>query len=998
MTSKTKELIVLQTHVDYNQKSNSLDSIYPTITIYGKTLDEIPIQIKIDDFAPYFYARPLLATSTEINLNENVIEEAFKRSFDKGKCMGVEKMLKTDIYGFTNKEQVFYKIMINTPSLYKAAREVLQSGLIINGKQICFKTYESNFPFVLRFMHDINVTGVSYIKINSWTEIKNTNETEDDNKKTEHTKFKQKECYMIKTSYTFIEALPLEGNWIKVIPQKVLSFDIECCGETDSFPSALTDPVIQIGNTIKMTNDTEVTKVIFCLKETVDLPGATVFSFDKEEDLLMAWTNFIQESDPDIILGYNIKNFDFPYLLERAEVLQLKDFSILGRTDRRSKVFKKTQQSSNFGSIETSDITIEGRMLFDLFHILKREHKLRSYSLNSVSVHFLNEQKEDVPYSSIYGLQNGTKETRGRIASYCLKDTLLPLRIFDKLNTFINYVELSRATHVPIEYFSTRGTSIKVLSLIYREASRLNFVIPDMEIKDTESSFEGAFVMDPLKGFYETPIAVLDFCSLYPSIMISQNLCYTTLLPKSFDTQEFKEGDVTTTPTGDRFISKNVKEGLLPRILTSLLKNRKETKKQLKEAKEEWLKKSLDGRQLALKICANSIYGFTGAQVGQLPCLEISQSTTAFGREMIAKTKKMIETKYSIKEGFTHDVVVIYGDTDSVMLNFNEKNIKLVFELANKIAEYVSSTFVKPVALEFEKVYSPYLLMNKKRYAGLIYTNSEKADKIDTKGIETVRRDNCELVKTIIDKCLKLILYDLDVVAAANFVKQKVNELYCDQIDLSQLIISKTYTKTNYAVKSAHVNLVEKLKERGNQIRIGDRIPYVIVSGDKRSKIYDKAEDPLYVLENNLPIDTEYYIENQLSKPIKRLFEPIMDNVGELFQAKKIVKNAATSGALNKFLIVKEMCIGCKQTNDGIVCSNCMPLFPKHYNRAIKEYNNKINTYHLCWAECQRCMGSIMNEVICVNKDCPIFYTRTKIKKGVEEMQKKIDKLNELKW
>lgn len=993
MTQGQKELIVLQTHIDYMHNNKNLEAVFPTLIIYGKTTEGVPVQIKVDDFAPYFYIQPILPEEEVEKINVNELEDAFKKSFNKGYCSGVEKVVKTNIYGYTEKQHTVFKLLLNAPSVFKQAREVLQKGIYLKNKLVRFKTYESNFPYVLRFMHDLKFTGVSYIKIKQWSDYVDTS-AQDTAKNGD---------FIIQTSYTFIEALPLEGEWIKVLPQKIMSFDIECCGNTDAFPSALLDPVIQIGNTIKMTDSEDVQKVIFCLKETAEIPGAEVFSYETEEELLTAWSNFVRESDPDIILGYNIKNFDFPYLLERAEVLKLKSFSKLGRTDRLCKSFKKTQASSNFGNIETSDITLEGRMIFDLFHILKREHKLRSYSLNSVSVHFLGEQKEDVPYSSMHALQNGDKETRRRIATYCLKDTLLPLRIFDKLNTFINYVELSRATHVPIEYFSTRGTSIKVLSLIYREASLLNFIIPDMDIKENESTFEGAFVMDPIRGFYEHPIAVLDFCSLYPSIMISKNLCYTTLLNKNTNIDEFdkEHGDkdcVIVTPTGDKFVDKKVKEGLLPRILESLLKNRKETKRKLKETKEEWLKKSLDGRQLALKICANSIYGFTGAQVGQLPCLEISQSTTAFGREMIAQTKKMIELKYSKNQGFTHNVKVIYGDTDSVMLNFDEKNIQLVFDLANEIAKYVSSTFTKPVALEFEKVYSPYLLMNKKRYAGLIYTNPEKPDKIDTKGIETVRRDNCELVKTIIDRCLNLILYDKNVSGAVDFVKERVDDLYCDRIDLSQLVISKTYTKANYAVKSAHVELVEKLRERGVQIRIGDRIPYVIINADKKSKIYDKSEDPLYVLENNIPIDVGYYIENQLSKPIKRLFEPIMDNVGDLLKAKKIVQSSIISGPMNKFLKVAEACLGCKRTGFGILCKSCLPMFTKHYNRVMREYNEKTHKYHLCWSECQRCMGSVMNEVICVNRDCPIFYTRTKIKKELEPLQEKVNKLMDLSW
>ncbi len=157
--------------------------------------------------------------------------------------------------------------------------------------------------------------------------------------------------------------------------------------------------------------------------------------------------------------------------------------------------------------------------------------------------------------------------------------------------------------------------------------------------------------------------------------------------------------------------------------------------------------KVLDGRQLALKISANSVYGFTGAQVGKLPCLEISQSVTAFGRKMIEFTKNEVEQRYTIDNGYQFNAEVIYGDTDSVMVKFGVETVAEAMKLGQEAAEYVSEKFVKPIKLEFEKVYYPYLLINKKRYAGLYFTRPDKHDKMDCKGIETVRRDNCTLVK-----------------------------------------------------------------------------------------------------------------------------------------------------------------------------------------------------------------------------------------------------------
>ena len=167
-----------------------------------------------------------------------------------------------------------------------------------------------------------------------------------------------------------------------------------------------------------------------------------------------------------------------------------------------------------------------------------------------------------------------------------------------------------------------------------------------------------------------------------------------------------------------------------------------------------------------MKISANSVYGLTGATVGKLPCLPIASSTTSYGRQMIEKTKVEVEARYRITNGYSHDAQVIYGDTDSVMVKFGPKDLTKAMELGQEAAEFVSSKFTKPIKLEFEKVYFPYLLINKKRYAGLYWTKADKYDKMDTKGIETVRRDNCLLVQTVIETVLRKILIDQDVQGA----------------------------------------------------------------------------------------------------------------------------------------------------------------------------------------------------------------------------------------
>lgn len=271
---------------------------------------------------------------------------------------------------------------------------------------------------------------------------------------------------------------------------------------------------------------------------------------------------------------------------------------------------------------------------------------------------------------------------------------------------------------------------------------------------------------------------------------------------------------ISRTPANNYFVKASVRKGLLPEILESLLAARKRAKADLKVETDPFKRGVLDGRQLALKISANSVYGFTGAQVGKLPCLEISGSVTAYGRTMIEFTKHEVETHFTMENGYENNAQVIYGDTDSVMIKFGCKELERSMELGREAADFVSAKFVKPIKLEFEKVYFPYLLINKKRYAGLYFTRPDKYDKMDCKGIETVRRDNSPLVANLINNCLQKLLIDRDPDGAVEYAKQVISDLLCNRIDISQLVITKELSKTEYSAKQAHVELAAKMKKR----------------------------------------------------------------------------------------------------------------------------------------------------------------------------------------
>lgn len=561
-----------------------------------------------------------------------------------------------------------------------------------------------------------------------------------------------------------------EGEWAKMAPLRILSFDIECAGRKGVFPEANQDPVIQIANIVTRYGEKKpFVRNVFCLDTTSLIVNTQIFEHKKEETMLSKWRDFLEEVDPDIIIGYNIANFDFPYLLDRADHLKIKNFSQWTRLKSIHSQAKTSNFSSKqMGNRDTKATNTNGRLQLDLLQLVQRDHQLRSYTLNSVCAQFLGEQKEDVHHTMITELFNGTPESRRRLAVYCLKDAFLPQRLMDKLSCLENYTEMARVTGVPFNFLLSRGQQVKFISQLFRKALEQKLVIPNLSSNSSEEQYEGATVIEPTRGYYSVPIATLDFASLYPSIIQAHNLCYTTLLKK--DVVEAlkleKDEDYIVTPNGDMFVTTKQRKGLLTQILEELLTARKQAKRELAVETDPFKKAVLNGRQLALKISANSVYGLTGATVGKVPCLPIASSTTSYGRQMIEKTKAEVEAKYTIANGYSHDAQVIYGDTDSVMVKFGVKELAEAMKLGEEAAQYVSSKFIKPIKLEFEKVYYPYLLINKKRYAGLYWTNPDKYDKMDTKGIETVRRDNCRLVQNVIETVLRMILIDQDVQGA----------------------------------------------------------------------------------------------------------------------------------------------------------------------------------------------------------------------------------------
>eukprot|EP00434_Breviolum_minutum_P041516 symbB.v1.2.036930.t1/scaffold5332.1/size28346/3 len=508
------------------------ETAVPVLRIYGVTEEGHSVLAHVHGFEPYFYVEcpEELQTPDGLDAFRQALEALLAASGCRDKAdpyvRKVEMVQRSTLMRWqgSNDHSCFLplacnpcmipylavRVVVAVPSLVATCRRMLEAGFALSGKGFFppSTSYETNIPFALRFMVDRDLAGGGWVLAENVFHRAGRDYVS--------------QC-QLEVDMCYSDLKPQEK--LHIAPLRILSFDIECYNpEGKGFPKAESSPVIQIAVYLKVHGcERPLSHAVWTLQSCNDIAGAIVYAFDTEEEMLLSFRHFVQEVDPDVITGYNIINFDLPYLVDRAEAKGINaEFCKLGRL-RNEKCRKRI---NNFSGRETIEINIDGRINFDML----AEQKLSSYSLNAVSAEFLGEQKEDVHHSMIGDLYQTSAETRRRLAIYCLKDAYLPMRLMEKLLCMYNYVEMARVTGTPINFLLNRGQMIKVQSQLLRKARQCGFVMPTLKTEASNDKFEGATVLEPLTGYYPQPIATLDFASLYPSIMMAHNLCYCTLL------------------------------------------------------------------------------------------------------------------------------------------------------------------------------------------------------------------------------------------------------------------------------------------------------------------------------------------------------------------------------------------------------------------------------------------------------------------------------------
>ncbi|MBT3298102.1 hypothetical protein HN385_04200 [archaeon] len=785
------------------------------VYIYAK-LDTSKKVCVIYPYVPYFYADIKNIDTKELKERLNKLDlNVYGKKIKVLYWEEVEKEL-------LGEKKKFWKISVNFPQSVPVLSKELESWGV--------ETFEKDIPFIHRFLRDHQISPLTLLRAKG--------EQVDD-------KTMRVPVFLATEIKTFSKEITNK--------LKYLAVDIETYSKTRSI-NLHKNPILMIAFYGEDEEGKVFKKVITWKKINHDLKYLEIVS--DESVLIERFREIIFDYDPDIITGYFSDGFDFPYLKIRGDKFKIKlDIGL-----DRSEMFtgRKT-------GLKNSESKIKGILHLDMFkfvrYIFGGNLKTDSYSLDSVSNELLGLRKHDVDISKLYlhWDKNNSKELE-EYCKYNLQDAEITLQLCKKL--FFDMVEFSKIISLPLFDVTRMRFSRLVENYILNRSKEYNVIAPNRpknnEIeKRYEETYQGAFVYEPTPGLYDD-ILVFDFRSLYPTIITAHNIGPESLYCKCCE--EDKSARVEEREEY-WFCKKNKK--FIPEVLERIVLMRIDLKRLIKELKskkaDEKEIKILESRSYALKILANSFYGYLGFFGARWYCVECARSTAAYARYYIKRTIKKAEEK-----GFK----VIYGDTDSLFLLKGDKDISQAKEFMNEI------NFDLPgyMELEFEGHFPRGIFVAikgtnkgaKKKYAMI----NGQGD-ITIKGFETVRRNWSFIAKEVQEKVLGLVLSGKED-EALPYLKDVIDKLNKGKISVDKLIIKTQITKdlSSYTSIGPHVAVAKKMKEMGDDIGPGTIIEYVISKGS--GLIRDKAKLPDEIKDGEY--DPNYYLKNQLIPAVASIF------------------------------------------------------------------------------------------------------------------------------
>lgn len=790
-----------------------------------------------------------------------------------------------------------------------------------------------------------------------------------------------------------------------------------------------------------------------------------VIQEDTELDAMVRTVEIVRSHDPDVLTGYEVHGSSWGYLIERAR--HKYDYNLCDEFSRM-----KTQSHGRFGKEAdrwgfntTSTIRVTGRHMINIWRAMRGELNLLQYTMENVVWHLLHRR---IPHYSHQTLSNWYTNGRHRDLAKCLRyyitRTKMDIRILEENELIPRTSEQARLLGVDFFSVFSRGSQFKVESIMFRIAKPENFVLvsPSRKQVGGQNALECLpLVMEPQSAFYNSPLLVLDFQSLYPSVMIAYNYCYSTFLGRIVNWRgtnkmgftEYKRQErllellkdyINIAPNGMMYTKVEIRKSLLAKMLTEILETRVMVKSGMKQDRDDrTLQQLLNNRQLALKLLANVTYGYTSASFsGRMPCSEIADSIVQTGRETLERAIAYI---HSVEKWGAE---VVYGDTDSLFIYLKGRTRDQAFDIGNEIAKAITDMNPRPVKLKFEKVYHPCVLLAKKRYVGYKYESRDQVKPdFDAKGIETVRRDGTPAEQKIEEKALKLLFETADLSQIKAYFQSQCDKIMRGQVSVQDFCFARevrlgTYSDKGPPPPGALISTRKMLEDARAEPQYGERVPYVVISGAPGARLIDRCVAPEDLLNHDhCTLDAEYYITKNLIPPLERIFNLVGANVRQWYDEMPKVQrirridsnNVGLGGGADwqqgvptrkRFTLESYLrsasCVVCgtkmkvsggggnnpEGERDVALCGKCKRDAPG----SLFKLQSRLNAEEKRAAEvvkvCQSCAAlSPLDEVPCDSKDCPVFYTRHKTeaklrseRSVIEPVVRRIMEHGELEW
>lgn len=749
----------------------------------------------------------------------------------------------------------------------------------------------------------------------------------------------------------------------------------------------------------------------------LSLESVNIEVFADERAMVDRLVFLVRAFDPDILCGYEINALSWGYLVERFRSAY--DINLLPCFSRGT-VKSNGKFGDRWGYTHTSAIKINGRHLLNVWRTMRSSVNLTSYALENVVYHLLHQTMAKFSNQNLSSWLQSTNASQVIfVLTYYMQRIMAVQKIIDGREIITQSVEQAR--FIGVDFYSVffRGSQYKVESILCRISKVENLLLNSpskAQVSNMKPLEAIPLILEPDSNLYKSPLVVLDFQSLYPSIMIAYNYCFSTILGRldGFDPKKNTIGylkhvslppglvhllasndDINLSPNGYMFAKSSVRKSLLSKMLEEILNTRIQVKGVMLMFKDDkGLSKLLNSRQLALKLIANVTYGYASASFsGRMPNSAIADAIVSTGREILTTSIAMIELSgYGAK--------VVYGDTDSLFMYLPGKSRADAFKIGRQLAALITAHFPDPIQLKFEKVYHPCVLLSKKRYVGNCFEyESQTEGTFQAKGIETVRRDGIPAQLKMVEKTLRILFSTNDLSLVKKYTLDQFRKIMANRISVRDFCFAKevrfgTYKNMQHIPAGAAVAMKKVARDPRSEPQYKERVPYVVIEDVEKPRIRDRSVAPeeflaAYKLMQPVRLDYDYYITRVLIPPLERIFNLVGADIRGWYRElpRQVVADVNT-GVLRAPNIQSKTCIGCGGhiDNEQSLCLQCLSREHSLVASTALASRHRDSNLGRLGSICYNCVGAAYirgaaihgMEADCVNQACDVYFERIK--------------------